>query len=435
MRDTTAQTRVLELEKTKTTQQNKIDSLKRRVKKLERRNRSRNHKLKRLYKVSLTARVELSNDEDLLGEDASKQERRIDAINADKENTLMNVQDDAEMFDVDDLGELEALKTSTPKVRGIVIQEQEEPGYKINLMKKKDLQERDKKEQEANIALIETWDDVQAKINADYQLAKRLQAEEQEELYDAEKATLFMQLLEKRRKFFIAKRVEEKRNKPPTQAKQRKIMCTYLNNMKGYTLKQLKSFEFDKIQEMFDKDFKRINTFKDFRTELVQGKEKRAEEELIKGSTKKQKVKDDKETAELKQLMEIIPYKEEVAIDAIPLAVKSLGIIDWKIYKEGKKSYYQIMRADGKSQMYMVFSKMLEIFDREDLVDLYQLVKAKFKSTRPMEDLDLLLWGDLKTMFEPHVEDEVWKSQQVYKVLEWKLYDSCGVHSLRMQSI
>ncbi|GJU63423.1 hypothetical protein Tco_1245258 [Tanacetum coccineum] len=42
----------------------------------------------------------------------------------------------------------------------------------------------------------------------------------------------------------------------------------------------------------------------------------------------------------------------------------------------------------------------------EDLEDLYKLVKAKYESTRPVEDLDLLLWGDLKTMFEPHVEDK-----------------------------
>ncbi|GKB08743.1 zinc finger, CCHC-type containing protein [Tanacetum coccineum] len=38
-------------------------------------------------------------------------------------------------------------------------------------------------------------------------------------------------------------------------------------------------------------------------------------------------------------------------------------------------------------------------------------------------------------MFEPHIEDEVWKLQQGYKVLSWKLYDSCRVHSLRMQSV
>ncbi|GKF29227.1 hypothetical protein Tco_0095569, partial [Tanacetum coccineum] len=162
---------------------------------------------------------------------------------------------------------------------------------------------------------------------------------------------------------------------------------------------------FDSIQEMFDRAFKRVNTFKDFRTELVKGKEKRRNR----------------------------VNEEEVAIDAIPLAVKSLSIVGWRIYKEGRKSYYQIMRADGKSLTYMIFSQMLKNFDRKDLKYLYKLVKAKYESTRPVEDLDLLLWGDLKTMFESHVEYKVWRNQQEYKVLDWKLYDSRRVHSLRMQ--
>nr|GEU92629.1 hypothetical protein [Tanacetum cinerariifolium] len=49
-------------------------------------------------------------------------------------------------------------------------------------------------------------------------------AEEQEQLTDAEKARLFMEFLEKRRKFFATKRAEEKRNKPPTKAQQRSLM-------------------------------------------------------------------------------------------------------------------------------------------------------------------------------------------------------------------
>ncbi|GKD53911.1 hypothetical protein Tco_1287298, partial [Tanacetum coccineum] len=126
--------------------------------------------------------------------------------------------------------------------------------------------------------------------------------------------------------------------------------------------------------------------------------------------------------------------EEEVVIDDVPLATKSLSIVDWKIRKERKKSYYQIVRADGKSQMYRVFSQMLKSFTREDLEDLYKLVKAKYGSTRPVEDLDLVLWNDLKTMFEPHAEDEIWKLQQRYKVLSWKLFDSCGVHCLSLQS-
>ncbi|GJR25864.1 hypothetical protein Tco_1102096 [Tanacetum coccineum] len=475
-----------------TTQANEIAGLRRRVKKLEKKDRSRTHKLKRLYKVGLTARVKSSGDEEALGKDASKQGRRINAIDADEDITLVNVQDDAdnEMFDVNILnGEevfiagqnknvveevvdvaqvsttattvtitteeitlaqaLKALKTSKPKVKGIVFQEPSTTTTKtkttISSQQSHDkakfneeerlAREKVEKEKEANIALIEEWDDIQAKIDADHQLAERLQAQEQEELFDAEKATLFQQLLEKRRKHFAAKRAEERRNKPPTKAQQRQIMCTYLKNMEGYKLKDLKSKGFDSIQEMFDRAFKRVNTFEDFRTELVEAKEKRVGEKLIQESSKKKKVDDDKEIAKLKQCMEIILDEEEVTIDAIPLAVKSPRIVDQKIHKERKKSYYQIIRADKKSQMYRIFTQMLKSFDREDLEDLYKLVKARYGSTRPVESMDYLLWNDMKIMFEPHVEDKVWKLQNRYKVLEWKLYDSCEVHFLRMQSM
>ncbi|GJT92635.1 hypothetical protein Tco_1081480 [Tanacetum coccineum] len=111
MGDTIAQTRFENVSKLsndsllareeKTTQANKIAGLKRRVKKLEKKRSSRTHKLKRLYKFSLSASIESSGDEESLGEDASKQ-GRINAIDADEDITLVNVQDDAdkEMYDV-----------------------------------------------------------------------------------------------------------------------------------------------------------------------------------------------------------------------------------------------------------------------------------------------------------------------------------------------
>nr|GEW17362.1 hypothetical protein [Tanacetum cinerariifolium] len=147
---TNLQNKVLELEKIKSSQRNEIDSLKRRVKKLEKRNKSRTHRLKRLYKVSLIFRVETSREEECLGKDASKQ-GRINVIDADEDITLVNDANN-EMFDVDDLGgeevffaeqevvsiaattetktteeitfaqALEALKTSKPKAKGIVFQ-------------------------------------------------------------------------------------------------------------------------------------------------------------------------------------------------------------------------------------------------------------------------------------------------------------------------
>ncbi|GKF63812.1 hypothetical protein Tco_0187260, partial [Tanacetum coccineum] len=85
----TLQTRVLDLEQTKITQHNEIVSLKRKVKNLKGKNRSRTHRLKRLYKVGLTARVESSGNEESLGEDVSKH-GRIDVIDADVEFTLVN---------------------------------------------------------------------------------------------------------------------------------------------------------------------------------------------------------------------------------------------------------------------------------------------------------------------------------------------------------
>ncbi|GJZ44789.1 retrovirus-related pol polyprotein from transposon TNT 1-94 [Tanacetum coccineum] len=446
------QTRVLNLEKTKTTQAEEIVSLKRRVKKLEQKKRSRTHGLKRLYKVGLTARVESFGDKESLGDDAFKQ-GRINAIDADEDITLVNDQDDADMFDVNTLtGDevlaeqevatkdvnltvdevtlaqaLADLKSVKSKVKGDVVEEPNVPvsatSTKVSAatttttaiiptprkgtvitelelekpLKKKDqisIDEQEaiklqaefdeeerlaKEKDEANAALTEEWDDIQAKVDVDYQLAQRLQAKEQEQFITKQKATLFKELLKQRRKHFAAKRAEEKRNKPPTNIQQKKTMITYLKNME----------------------------------DLVEGSSKRAGDELEQEVTKKKKVDDvqetakvddDQEAAKIKELMKIVPDEEEVAIDVIPLATKPPTIVNWKIHKEGKKNYYQIIRADGSSMILV-------------------------------EDLDLILWGDLKTMFEPHVEDRVWRNQQDYRVLDWKLYDSCGVHSLRMQHI
>nr|GFA21171.1 hypothetical protein [Tanacetum cinerariifolium] len=61
--------KVLNLETTKTAQAKEIANLKKRVKRLERKNKSRSHGLKRLYKVGLSARVESFVDEESLGEE------------------------------------------------------------------------------------------------------------------------------------------------------------------------------------------------------------------------------------------------------------------------------------------------------------------------------------------------------------------------------
>nr|GEW24963.1 putative ribonuclease H-like domain-containing protein [Tanacetum cinerariifolium] len=409
---TKLQQRVLDLETTKTTQALVINSLKKRVKKLEMRNRSRINRLKRLYKVRLLVRVESSKDEGLGKEDASKQGMIAD-IDANKGIYLVNVHTDKDIFGVNDLdgdeviiedaemlfdiadelrgeevfisqevtfeevitaaattttaiidditlakavmaiksAKPKAAKTtaattittasSRPKAKGLVIHEKEQaPTSTISLQQPSHLQAKKEEEEEeeeriprekshqieeVNIA----WDDVQAKIDADYELAQRLQAKEQDELTDAERK----------------------------------------NSMK------------------------KVNSFVDFRTELVEesskkteaettqeGSLKRVGDELEQERYKKQKVEDDKKSKELKKCLEIIPDDgDDVTIDATPLSS----------------------------------IKMLKNFDREDLKVLWRLVKGRYKKVNPVNHMDSFLLHNLKTKFEHHVEDNV-------RILEFK---------------
>ncbi|GJS56997.1 uncharacterized mitochondrial protein-like protein [Tanacetum coccineum] len=147
------QNKVLDLEHTKTTQALEIDNIKRRVKKLEKKQRSRTHGLRRLYKVGQSARVVSSKDEGLGEEDVSKQGRKIHDIEADKDITLENVHDedmfdtgvfnDEEVFAGQDMAEKEVstadpvttagevvttanVKSARPKTKGVVMQEPSE---------------------------------------------------------------------------------------------------------------------------------------------------------------------------------------------------------------------------------------------------------------------------------------------------------------------
>ncbi|GJW58275.1 hypothetical protein Tco_0105006 [Tanacetum coccineum] len=64
-------------------------------------------------------------------------------------------------------------------------------------------------------------------------------------------------------------------------------------------------------------------------------------------------------------------------------------------------------KRNGKTQMYLTFSKMLKNFNREDLDVLWRIVKARFKKTKPVDYMDTFLLLTLKTMFEHHVDDEM----------------------------
>ncbi|GJV51364.1 hypothetical protein Tco_1447105 [Tanacetum coccineum] len=288
-------------------------------------------------------------------------------------------------------------------------------------------------------------------------MAERLQTREQEELTDEEKAKLFMEFMEKRRKHFAALRAQEKRNRPPTKTQKRNQMSIYLKHMGGYKHNQLKGRSYDEIQKLFDKEMKRVNSFVAMNSEAqeISGKKdessskkaeiaqdssaKRAGDKLESDKSKKQKTDENEEVevdneAELKKHM-VTVKDDDIAIDAIPLATKPPVIVEYKLIREGIMGHYQLIRADGSFKRYSSMIRMLQGIDREDLQTLWKLVKTKHGDTRPEDEHERVLWGDLKVMFEPDIKSDVWRNLQGYKVTVWKLFDSCGVHFVRFGNV
>nr|GEW42768.1 hypothetical protein [Tanacetum cinerariifolium] len=149
------------------------------------------------------------------------------------------------------------------------------------------------------------------------------------------------------------------------------------------------------------------------KVEKDQPAKKQKGDELEQDNLKKKKLEEQEEAEELKKNLEIVPDdKDDVFVNVTPLSSKPLTIVDYKIYKEGKKKHFQIIRANGNQQMYLAFSTMLKNFDREDLKVLWKIVKDMFKKSQPKEVLDVFLWHTLKVMFEHIVEENLWKHQK-----------------------
>ncbi|GKC15618.1 hypothetical protein Tco_1012400 [Tanacetum coccineum] len=235
-------------------------------------------------------------------------------------------------------------------------------------------------------------------MEADFELAQRLQTEEQGEITIEERSRLFIELMNKRKKHFIMLRAEEQRRKPPTKAQMRNLMSTYLKNMevksKEGTEESFKrtddELEFDKAKKAESSEQKAKGSRK-----KSLGK-KRARKEQKQESSKRQRMEDDKETdkneeadeAEIKMHMEVVHDDEGIAIDAIPLATKPPIIVEYKIVKEGLKGFYHLIRADGSTNRYSSMIRMLQSISREDLETLWKLVKTKYGNTRPDDEYE-----------------------------------------------
>ncbi|GKE56333.1 hypothetical protein Tco_1495518 [Tanacetum coccineum] len=189
------------------------------------------------------AKIVVSDDEEDL-EDSSKQGRMIEEIDQDARVTLVTPTHSQQDQPEDQLGVFSAAKVNINIPSPIVVkdngkciiteyepeqtktklqQRQERAGYEaaIRLQEQLDEEERQritKVHKEASSLNIEEWEDIQATIEADEELAQRIQAEEREKYSEAEKARLLTELINQRKKYFTQQRAEERRNKPFTQA-------------------------------------------------------------------------------------------------------------------------------------------------------------------------------------------------------------------------
>nr|GEU68072.1 putative reverse transcriptase domain-containing protein [Tanacetum cinerariifolium] len=363
-----------------------IASLKKRVKKLEQKRKSRTSGLKRLRKVRSARRVESSNEASLGDqEDASKQGRLIDNIDQDSVKVVEN-----EVSTADPVTTAAEVVTTAAKPKAITT-------ATTTVTFATTVTVAGTRPKEKGI------DNTQAMMDAAYELAARLQEEERGELSIEEKSRLFVELMDKRKKHFARLRAEKIRSKSPTKAQKRNQICTYLKNMENYKHNQLKNKSFKEIQVLFNNTMKWIEAFVPIDTELVKGSEKvvKASKKAVEGSEKAKEGK-------LKRCLEIIPKDDDdVTIETTPISFKSPTIVDYKIYKEGRKSYFKIIRSEGNSQSYLTFRKIFKNFNREDLEVLWSIIKARFKKTKPIDDMDNQLFQTLKTMFEHHVEDNI----------------------------
>ncbi|GJY51514.1 hypothetical protein Tco_0442361 [Tanacetum coccineum] len=316
------------------------------------------------------------------------------------------------------------------------------------------------------VGLFSTAEDIQ---DTDEELAKKVQEEEQtkvleqqeQERANIEAALNLQKQFDQERKAAddidsskIVEQVQERQSgsmiryhsfkkKPVTVAQARKNMMVYLKNMANYKMKYFKGMSYDQIRPIFEEEYRKIQTLFKKDIEVSKSEKKRVtEESLLQESFKKLRTAQasgsepfhqEKSTDEpkelskedLKKMLEIVPV-EEFRVEALQT---KYPIIDREIRTEGSRKYWKIIRVGNITEAYQGFEDMLKDFDKEDLDTLWSLVKEKFRSIKPTEDMERALWVELKRIYEPDKEATLWKLQRyMHDPLTWRLYGSCAVH-------
>ncbi|GKA53425.1 hypothetical protein Tco_0746740 [Tanacetum coccineum] len=330
------------------------------------------------------------------------------------------------------------------KGKGIMEESEEEQSKRTKLQQEQDrlgheaavrLQEELDEEERQRMARVhaaaqsfteEEWENIRARVEADEELTQRLQAEERNKYSEVDQANMLVDLINQRKRYFAAQKAEAKRNKPMTQAQQRNYMMNYIKHM-GKTEDRGRASELATGSSQ--------TTITD--SAEVGSSKRGAEVGLDHEGSKKQKTNEASESVQeqpneeekelpqedLQQMMMVVPVEEFEALQV------KYPIIDGEVYYEDTRRYWRIIRVGNHTEAYQIFADMLNKFNRDDLVKLWDLVKERFSTTESTDDKEKELWVELKRLFEPDSDDTLWKLQRyMHDPLVWRLYDTCGVH-------
>ncbi|GJT48801.1 hypothetical protein Tco_0974958 [Tanacetum coccineum] len=105
-----------------------------------------------------------------------------------------------------------------------------------------------------------------------------------------------------------------------------------------------------------------------------------------------------------------------------------------KMKRESKrKKTYSDLEEEGHLKTFLKINSII-LTDMEQSASTTGSLNLmeRFKTTTP-EGIDLVLWGDLRTMFEANAKDELWHNQEGWNLKSWDFYENCGVHTLTLE--
>ncbi|GJZ50718.1 hypothetical protein Tco_0605233 [Tanacetum coccineum] len=301
-------------------------------------------------------------------------------------------------------------------------------------------------EEATNAALIQDFDDIKARMEADRLLALRLQEEEREQFTVEERAKFLHDTIAAQRRFLAEQRAIAIRNRPPTRTQLRNQMMTYLKHVGNKKHSDLKNKTFEEIQALyekvkrFDESFTAVGSTEDERKikEMNEGakdlEQKRLKKKVAKETPKKEDIakvpakvdvteqgikkrkgghmkmlarkrkrpqSDVDSNDEHRKYLKIVTF--EGTIDSEIMERKSV-ITRLNKVSSPDGDYLVIYRANGNFRAFNYLLEVLHIFDRQDLFHLYDLVMNQYSEVT-LEGIELILWGDLKIMMESSKEE------------------------------